>query len=73
MLSSFATIRGRTPATTRLSCTRGVRPESLAIEGDGEDVLVRFELPAGSYATVVVEELFGPVEDASRAAGSGVC
>src|SRR5262249_43015986 len=50
-----------------------VRPESLAIEGDGEDVLVRFELPAGSYATVVVEELFGPVEDASRAAGSGVC
>src|SRR5262249_48859221 len=28
MLSSFATIRGRTPATTRLSCTRGVRPIS---------------------------------------------
>jgi len=50
-----------------------VRPESLAIEGDGDDVLLRFELPAGSYATVVVEELFGPVEDASRAAGSGVC
>ena len=50
-----------------------VRPDSLAIDGDGEDVLVRFELPAGSYATVVVEELFGPVEDASRAAASGVC
>jgi tRNA pseudouridine13 synthase len=42
-----------------------VRPGSPLLEGDGDDVLLRFELPAGSYATVVVEELFGDVEDAS--------
>jgi tRNA pseudouridine13 synthase len=50
-----------------------VRPGDLAIEGDGAEVLLRFELPAGSYATVLVEELFGAVEDASRPAPSGVC
>ncbi len=55
-----------------------VRPGELQIEGDGEDVLLRFDLPAGSYATVVVEELFGAVEDASASAhdtqsGRGVC
>jgi tRNA(Glu) U13 pseudouridine synthase TruD len=30
-------------------------------------VTLSFELPAGSYATVLVEELFGAVEDASAA------
>jgi tRNA pseudouridine13 synthase len=56
-----------------------VRPGSLALEADGEDMLLRFDLPAGSYATVVVEELFGTVVDASRESahdapsGSGVC
>jgi tRNA pseudouridine13 synthase len=43
-----------------------VRPVELALAAEGGDVLVRFELPAGSYATVLVEELFGPVTDASR-------
>lgn len=42
-----------------------VRPESLALEVEGEDVVLRFALPAGSYATVLVDELFGDVEDAS--------
>jgi tRNA pseudouridine13 synthase len=50
-----------------------VRPESLAIETAGEDVLLRFELPAGSYATVLIEELFGVVEDSSRSGERGVC
>jgi len=53
-----------------------VRPGSPSLEGSGEDALLRFELPAGSYATVVVEELFGPVEDASAhdtPSGRGVC
>jgi tRNA pseudouridine13 synthase len=50
-----------------------VRPGELSIEGDGEEVLLRFDLPAGSYATVLVEELFGTVEDASRSGPSGVC
>ena len=55
-----------------------IRPGSLALEPVGEDVLLRFELPAGSYATVLVEELFGTVVDASREpahdgpSGSGV-
>jgi tRNA pseudouridine13 synthase len=43
-----------------------VRPDELALEADGEDVMLRFDLPPGSYATVLVEELFGVVEDASR-------
>jgi len=43
-----------------------VRPDRLALAAEGEDVLVRFELSAGSYATVLVEELFGTVTDASR-------
>jgi tRNA pseudouridine13 synthase len=42
-----------------------VRPEELSIADDGEALLLCFELPAGSYATVLVEELFGPVEDAA--------
>ena len=50
-----------------------VRPGAPAFEPDGDDVLLRFDLPAGSYATVLVEELFGAVEDASRPADSGVC
>ena len=55
-----------------------VRAGELAIEGEGEEVLVCFDLPAGSYATVLIEELFGAVEDASRdlahdaPSGSGV-
>jgi len=50
-----------------------VRPGELAIEGDGEQVLLRFDLPAGSYATVLIEELFGVVEDSSRPGERGVC
>jgi len=56
-----------------------VRPGLLALEADGDDMTLRFDLPAGSYATVVVEELFGTVVDASRGSahdapsGIGVC
>jgi tRNA pseudouridine13 synthase len=53
-----------------------VRPDSLEIEAEDDDVLLRFDLPAGSYATALIEELFGAVEDASRDAApdtSGVC
>jgi tRNA(Glu) U13 pseudouridine synthase TruD len=49
-----------------------VRPGELSIEGEGDEVLLRFDLPAGSYATVMIEELFGAVEDASRPS-EGVC
>jgi tRNA pseudouridine13 synthase len=51
-----------------------VRPDALTLEGDGESLLLRCDLPAGSYATVLVEELFGPVDDASireRSEGAG--
>ena len=34
-----------------------VRPGNLASERDGDDVCVRFELPPGSYATVVLGEV----------------
>ena len=47
-----------------------VRPEALALDAEGDEVLLRFELPAGSYATVLVEELFGTVQDASHASPS---
>jgi tRNA(Glu) U13 pseudouridine synthase TruD len=53
-----------------------VRPGTPVLARSGEDALLCFELPAGSYATVVVEELFGPVEDASARdtpSGRGVC
>jgi tRNA pseudouridine13 synthase len=54
-----------------------VRPGAPSIDRDGAEVLLRFDLPAGSYATVLIEALFGPVEDASTAhdteSGRGVC
>ncbi len=37
-----------------------VRPEDLEAEWDGDDVVVRFALPAGSFATVLLHELLGP-------------
>ncbi len=37
-----------------------VRPEELGLEPIGSDALrIRFRLPPGSYATVLIEELFG--------------
>ena len=42
-----------------------VRPEGLAAEPAGEGAWrLRFGLPPGSYATVLVEELFGPAASA---------
>lgn len=46
-----------------------VRPEGLEVDApsEGEGVVVRCALPPGSYVTVLLEALVGPVEDASRA------
>jgi tRNA pseudouridine13 synthase len=49
-----------------------VRPDDLALVAEGDDAWLRFDLPAGSYATVLIEELFGSVEDASTH-DTGVC
>jgi tRNA(Glu) U13 pseudouridine synthase TruD len=49
-----------------------VRPTVVQLDAEGDDALLCFELPAGSYATVLVEESFGPAEDASTRA-TGVC
>jgi tRNA pseudouridine13 synthase len=49
-----------------------VRPDAARLDAEGDDALLCFELPSGSYATVLVEELFGSVEDASTH-DSGVC
>ena len=43
-----------------------VRPEAAELDADGDAVRIAFALPAGSFASVVVEELFGAVEDASH-------
>jgi tRNA pseudouridine13 synthase len=40
-----------------------VRPEGLALEGAPEGLRVRATLPPGSYATVLLEELFGRLPD----------
>jgi tRNA pseudouridine13 synthase len=53
-----------------------MRPEEAELAGDGADALLRFALPAGSFASVLVEELFGafdegPADDTSHA--QGVC
>ncbi len=37
--------------------TARVRPEAFQMEREGSDLLLRFELPKGSYATVLVSEL----------------
>ena len=49
-----------------------VRPEDLAIEPlEGESGLrIRVALPSGSYLTVLLDCLVGPVRDASRRSGS---
>jgi tRNA pseudouridine13 synthase len=43
-----------------------VRPHGATLERDGDTVVLRFELPAGSYASVLIEELFGPVAEGKR-------
>ena len=42
-----------------------VRPEVARLEREGDAVLLAFALPTGSYATVLVAELFGACDDAS--------
>ena len=37
-----------------------VRPEDVAVEAAPDGMELRFSLPPGSYATVLVEELLGP-------------
>ena len=34
-----------------------IRPESLEVEPEGDDIWVRFSLPSGAYATVVLREI----------------
>ena len=49
------------------------RPQDLAVWSEGEVLHLRFGLPAGSYATVLVEELLRPaagsVDDIDTSAG----
>ncbi len=44
-----------------------VRPDDLSAEIDGESVVLRFGLPAGSFATVLLHEIQGPHPDVDRA------
>jgi tRNA pseudouridine13 synthase len=37
------------------------RPADVHVQAEGRDVWLRFALPAGSYATVLLEEVFGPL------------
>ncbi len=58
----------RLPRGVRLAGSRRalrVRPTALSLEIGSADAMLRFELPAGSFATVLLEELFGDVQDAS--------
>jgi tRNA pseudouridine13 synthase len=53
-----------------------VRPDSAQVNSEADAVVLSFELPAGSFASVAVEELFGPVEDAGghdTSTRPGVC
>ena len=50
-----------------------VRPEEVQLEREGADARLDFRLPAGSYATVLVEAAFGEVESGPpQAAASAV-
>ena len=42
-----------------------VRPRNLELCEDPDGLTFRFELPAGSYATVLLDQLLGPVSDVS--------
>jgi len=42
-----------------------VRPTAVSLDFENADAILRFELSAGSFATVLLDELFGAVEDAS--------
>jgi len=44
-----------------------VRPQDATLEPDGDALVLRFGLPAGSYASVLIEELFGRVAEGRRA------
>ena len=45
-----------------------VRPDELSAEVEGDSVVLRFGLPAGSFATVLLHEMQGPHQDVDRAA-----
>lgn len=49
------------------AAVRGTSVES-GVDEHGGFILLRFELPAGSYATTLLTELLGTVTDASREA-----
>jgi len=40
-----------------------VRPQNLKVEVDGRDLFISFELPSGSYATVILAELTHTADD----------
>ncbi len=43
-----------------------VLPTAVQVRQTGDTMLLRFELPAGSYATVLLEELFGALQEGPR-------
>ena len=49
-----------------------VRPDDLTAEVEGEAVVLRFGLPAGSFATVLLHEILGPHPDVDRAPSGDV-
>jgi len=49
------------------------RPREARMERDGDVVRLAFSLPAGSYATVLLEELFGAPASDDTVAATGVC
>ncbi|MDP6980908.1 MAG: tRNA pseudouridine(13) synthase TruD [Myxococcota bacterium] len=55
----------RPPRGIRLRGTRRslrVRPEDFVFEREGDGIRLRFSLPPGSFATVLLEEIFGTIE-----------
>ena len=56
-LATFSAGGGETLGTRRFN---RVPLEALEVEGTGADLALAFTLPAGSYATVVLRELFKP-------------
>jgi tRNA pseudouridine13 synthase len=67
VLDAFGIAELAPPPGLRLRGTRRplrVPVRAAAAERGDELLRLRFELPAGSYATVLIEELFGAVEDA---------
>lgn len=72
---AFAAVRAIAEGTRRDAAIEVAEPAVRELEAgtDGGTLEVRFRLPAGAYATVVMREIMKPGAGAGAGSGSGLC